>query len=292
MLSIIGAALILCAIADVLQTLFGLFGAGFSSDAAARRAWRALKMVSRGPRLLQFAGPLILFGVIVVWVVTLVLGWALIYWDAMPHGFLHAHPGDGMPRFLDALYLSTITLSTLGYGDIVPTAGGLRLAAALQSLTGFSMITACVTWILSIYPVLTRRRALAYEIALLADAAKRWDMHLGKLGDHIEGVLHDLTRALSSVHSDLMQFPHTYYFHSRPERFELALTLPRLSEVARATSDSSDPGLRFQSELLDAAIRDLGRTIAKQVGGDADADLPDVLRRYAQDHGAEIRRTP
>jgi hypothetical protein len=56
MLSIIGATLILCAIADVLQTLFRLLGAGLGSDLAARGAWRTLKTVSRGPILLQFGG--------------------------------------------------------------------------------------------------------------------------------------------------------------------------------------------------------------------------------------------
>ena len=43
------------------------------------------------------------------------------------------------PDFEAALYLSTITFSTVGYGDIVPV-GDWRLLAALEGITGFLMI--------------------------------------------------------------------------------------------------------------------------------------------------------
>ncbi|WP_108462405.1 potassium channel family protein [Devosia naphthalenivorans] len=43
------------------------------------------------------------------------------------------------PDFDSTLYLSTITYSTVGYGDIVPT-HSWRLLAALEGVTGFLMI--------------------------------------------------------------------------------------------------------------------------------------------------------
>jgi len=43
------------------------------------------------------------------------------------------------PTFEAALYLSTITYSTVGYGDVVP-AHSWRLLAALEGVTGFLMI--------------------------------------------------------------------------------------------------------------------------------------------------------
>lgn len=43
------------------------------------------------------------------------------------------------PDFASALYLSTITYSTVGYGDVVP-AEAWRLLAALEGVTGFLMI--------------------------------------------------------------------------------------------------------------------------------------------------------
>lgn len=43
-------------------------------------------------------------------------------------------------KLLDAVYLSAITYSTVGYGDIVPH-GPLRLVMASEALTGLVMIT-------------------------------------------------------------------------------------------------------------------------------------------------------
>ena len=43
-------------------------------------------------------------------------------------------------RFLDFVYVSATTYSTLGYGDLVPS-GPLRLVFGTESLVGFLMIT-------------------------------------------------------------------------------------------------------------------------------------------------------
>ncbi len=43
-------------------------------------------------------------------------------------------------RFLDFVYVSATTYSTLGYGDLVPS-GALRLVFGTESLVGFLMIT-------------------------------------------------------------------------------------------------------------------------------------------------------
>jgi hypothetical protein len=43
-------------------------------------------------------------------------------------------------KLLDAVYLSTTTYTTLGYGDLVP-AGPLRLLLGIEALTGLVLIT-------------------------------------------------------------------------------------------------------------------------------------------------------
>jgi hypothetical protein len=64
--------------------------------------------------------------------------------------------------------------------------------------------------------------------------------------------------------------------------------LPRLVVLTDAAATSPAPALRFQSELLAQAIRDFARTVSREVGGDADRDLGDVLARYVRDHGATV----
>ncbi|MFJ8781962.1 hypothetical protein [Streptomyces sp. NPDC102476] len=55
-------------------------------------------------------------------------------------------------------------------GDIAPAEGWLRLVSPLEALVGFALLTATVSWVLEIYPTLTRRRVLAIRLAVLRNA--------------------------------------------------------------------------------------------------------------------------
>nr|WP_281360133.1 potassium channel family protein [Isoptericola halotolerans] len=63
-----------------------------------------------------------------------------------------------MGAVVDALYLSLVSLTTVGYGDITPLTPWLRIAAPVEGLLGFALLTAAVSWVLQVYPALTRRR--------------------------------------------------------------------------------------------------------------------------------------
>ncbi|MFF8942469.1 potassium channel family protein [Streptomyces sp. NPDC014864] len=69
-----------------------------------------------------------------------------------------------------SVYLSLVTVATLGLGDIAPSADWLRIVAPLEAMVGFVLLTATVSWILGIYPALARRRALALRISQLRRA--------------------------------------------------------------------------------------------------------------------------
>ena len=67
----------------------------------------------------------------------------------------------------DALYLSMVNLTSLGYGDIVPTGEVLRFLGPLETLIGLGLLTASISWILLLYRVLADYRSLSREISLL-----------------------------------------------------------------------------------------------------------------------------
>ena len=54
-------------------------------------------------------------------------------------------------RQTELLYFSLVTLSTLGYGDIVPLHGEVRILAALEAITGVLYIAITVALLVSSY---------------------------------------------------------------------------------------------------------------------------------------------
>jgi hypothetical protein len=52
-------------------------------------------------------------------------------------------------RQTELLYFSLITLSTIGYGDIVPLSGEARILAALEGVTGVLYIAITVALLVS-----------------------------------------------------------------------------------------------------------------------------------------------
>ena len=48
-------------------------------------------------------------------------------------------------RWVDALYLSVVTLTTLGYGDLHPTTDAGKLFTVVYLLSGMGVMVTCVT---------------------------------------------------------------------------------------------------------------------------------------------------
>jgi voltage-gated potassium channel Kch len=57
--------------------------------------------------------------------------------------------GDPADRQTELLYFSLITLSTVGYGDIVPLSGTARILTALEGVTGVLYIATTVAFLVS-----------------------------------------------------------------------------------------------------------------------------------------------
>ena len=66
-----------------------------------------------------------------------------------PGSILHA--SGGPDRHSELLYFSLVTLSTIGYGDVVPLTGEMRMLAALEGVTGVLYIAITVALLVSAY---------------------------------------------------------------------------------------------------------------------------------------------
>ena len=290
----LGVVLIVLVYRDIFHTLFHPDGSGSISGRTGRIVWRVFRTtVPDRPPLLVLAGPIALLLIILVWTVTVMVGWALIFWPFLPDGFLLSTGMDPERNsgFLDAVYLSLVTLATLGYGDIAPQGTWLRIVAPLEALTGFALITASISWILSVYPVIARRRHLARTATLFLDGVRRGGLDPTGMDERmLADRLWRFTEDVLAVRGDLVQFPITYYFHTSERESAIEPVLPAIASFAHTLAQGGPATVQFHAQLLLDAIDDLATYVADTFLDDAEGDTMDLLLASAGNHLYPVKR--
>jgi hypothetical protein len=289
--TVMGAGLILLMLADVFFTLLYPHGSGPVGRTIMRGFWLLSKRL-RG-RASTIAAPLAMAAVIGAWAGLAAIGWALLYLPHLPQGFVYE---AGVPQrgdFAEALYISMVTLSTVGFGEIVAAHPLLRLVAAFQAVTGFGLLTATVTWILQTYPALSRRRAVAHHLNLFKEAAGPEGL-TSLEPRHAAGLLESLARNVASVSIDLLSFHETYYFREVEQRGSLPATVAYAHQLASEAELSENPELRFAGRMLHAALDDLAEVLRGKFGhpGTTSSEVFDsyaLHHRHRQPRGPEIK---
>lgn len=286
--TLLGVALIGVGLRDIWHTLFHPSARGMVNRLVSRLVWAASRRLVRDGSQLNVAGPLAMTAVIMTWGVLLVLGWALLYWRRLPSAFLLAtglEPAE-QGGFTDAVYLSLVTLGTLGYGDITPMTGWLRIVGPLQAFVGFSFFTAVVSWVLSVYPVLSRRRALGHHMTLLAEPSGEGRASpLEGEPVAVANVVARLVDQLIVVRGDLVQFPVTYYFRDSDTRVALPPAVAQLGRLADEGSRHGSPAVRAESARLATALEDLLTVVNSEFLHLEDAGREPRTRALLEDHG-------
>lgn len=281
-----GLLLIAAVLRDIFDVLFHLEGRASISRALTRAVWLALRRAADArPGVFPLAGPLGLMAVIATWTALLLVGWALVLW---PHleSFrdMAGEPAQG--GFWEALHISVLTLSTLGYSDVTPVDQWLRVIPPLEALLGFGLLTASVSWLFAVQPAVQRRRSLGYELWLLSQAAE--DEHSPPVADG--QVFAELTSRIVAVERDIVAIPASYYFRDPDERLLLSAQLPFLRRLtADASARCEDAGTAQRARMLSTAIDDLLLTIAQRIHGLQDVEADEGLRVFVDDH---LKRRP
>ena len=281
----LGAAMVLYVLRDMFHTIWHPSGQGALSRLVIELVWRGSRVLKRRSKQTSMVGPVALLTVILVWAGTILVGWTLIYWPHMSEGFSFSSGLEPSRRIdvMDSLYVSLVTVATLGYGDIVPTYLWLRLLSPLEALIGFALLTAAVSWVLQIYPALARRRALAVRLALLERldyAGALYDMDSSAAST----LLDSLTQELVRVRVDLTQYAETYYFREADSTASLPARLPYALAIASAGQTSARRDLRVAASALGEAVEDFTHILVHQHSMDGDQPSS-VLEGYAVDHG-------
>ncbi len=239
------------------------------------------------PRSLSFAGPLALVIVIFSWALLLAAGFAIVYWALAP-SYYRVDAGTAVPHHnvLAAFYFSLEVMTTLGLGDIKPQPGWFSVFVVLHTLIGFTLVTASLSWVILIFPAISRTNRLARLVSIVVRAER--NSGIPAISADSEWLLAQLTTGLITVRIDLVHFPLVYYFRSVDENACLAHVIGHIGELAgRASSPSQPERMRLAAAALTLALNDCAQILSSQFPDIQPGEPADVFRSYAAHH-----RTP
>jgi hypothetical protein len=173
---------------------------------------RALARAVGRPGLLAGAGMLAVVVVFALWTALMWLGWALVYLPNLEDLSFDSAVPYGDRGWAEALYLSGMSLTTVGYGDVVGATDVMRLATVSEAAAGFGLMTAAITYVLSIYPLTTDLRSAARMVETQADDPER-AARLVVLGG--ASYLQNLQHELLTIDENTERFPFLYYFRAK-----------------------------------------------------------------------------
>jgi hypothetical protein len=215
----VGGCLLLLGLWDTALTVLHPSRRGPLSYAISRGTWIVVRTLShrRGwARLLTFAGPAAMAGGFLGWIGSLWLGFALVYLPFIDRFAYSEVAAFGSKGIAEALYVSAVSLTTVGFGDVVASGDALRLVMAAESASGLAAITASITYLLSVYPLVTRQRGAALHASDLGLTEPAQVVLAVVQGGPT--VLVNLQHALIEAHQNVTRFPVLYDF--RPDRPE------------------------------------------------------------------------
>jgi len=228
-----GVALILLVAFDVIVTVLHPEVESPLSTRFQLLLWRLLRGLQRvltprkrgredGRSVLNWGLPLMVSGLIVLWLTVLAFGYALIYYPWIGNAPSFNSPHVGASSFTKALYFSGVTLATLGYGDIQPVAWPFRLLAIMEGFTGAVGIGLQVAYVLAVYPSFSKLRtagvSLDAEVAGQASALpmlRRYMTRPGEWHPQLSGRLYTLAQDILAITEAHETHPVLYYAHPR-----------------------------------------------------------------------------
>src|SRR5205085_10230923 len=185
---------------------------------------------------------------------------------------------------LNVSFASLMTLSAGAYSKAL----WIQLLMGIEAIFGFAILTASISWILSIYPVLEHRRSLAHEATLLHFSEVNGNRDLDEISDSdLQQLLMGFVGQVTTHRNELTQFPITYYFYEEDKETALAGILPYLADLA-AESARRPGAAGLAAASLGGAIDDLLKLICRGFLGQEFISREKALKAFAEDQKREV----
>jgi len=179
------------------------------------KTWAALARkvpAERRDKFIGVYGPLSLVTLICIWVGGLIIGFGLIH---------ESFTGNySLPSFLQSLYFSGITFFTVGYGDLVPRTGGMKVVSILEAGCGLGFLALVIGYLPVVYQLFARRES---HVLLLDERAGSPPTATTLLKRHADGrslqSLQELLREWELWAAELLEshvsYPMLVYYRSQ-----------------------------------------------------------------------------
>ncbi|MEX0773499.1 MAG: hypothetical protein WD038_10045 [Balneolales bacterium] len=219
---------------DVFITVFSMKGAGPLTGLWIH-PWNGLLFIHKSRpihRLLTFAGPFILISSIIIWYVLLGIG-VFIAFAANPDSVINSSTGE-QAGLTEKLYFVSNTISSLGYGDWVPSRFPWTLIATLATLAATVVLTISLSYVLSVVSAVVTKRKLAQGIFSMGKTVPEI-IERARLSDPEETLkTHVLSLSSEMDHQSLkhLAYPILKYFHAGSADLSPARAVLLLSDTS------------------------------------------------------------
>lgn len=186
-LAAIGTLLVIGSILDAANTLVSTrlqVGRYWPTEIFYRRiwpVWRTLGRIKDDRRreiVLSGFAPASLIGLLLLWVLTEIFGWSLVWW-ALRDTFATPLPSLG-----DALYFSGVVFFTIGFGDIVPAGGFARALTLAEAFGGLGTLALVIGYLPALYSSYSARET---QLLMLDDLTGDRIMPVSLIEAHCPG---------------------------------------------------------------------------------------------------------
>lgn len=297
---LLGGTLVALAVYDAVATVVSV---NLRSGPVARRfaSWTWLGLLSLQRRLdlhrqMAWAGPVILVGIIVGWVLLLILGWALVFGASQI-----SIDGDDVAMSGRFFYAATI-ITGRGSSSARPDGDEWQAVVEVAGMTGIALLGLAISYVLSVVQAVVAKRSLASYVSSLgrspqAVLERAWDgSGFGELDLHLIA----LTPRIAELAESYQAYPVVHYFYSPARHSALAPSVVTLDETVGILERVVAPGLRMSSTVTGPVRDTLDRFLdvleafvdvdrhAEGVDRDVAADVVEELRHLGVDLADEV----